>query len=87
MEAKLIEWQTKLVELSNAKDKACAQAQSEQLQREKLAGEKKTIGESADQENAAYKLLITPYMREIYIITMIKMKINEHCEKVASGQA
>jgi len=83
MEAKLIEWQTKLVELSNAKDKARAQAQAEQLQRENLAGQKKTIGQSAEQENAAYKLLITPYMREIYIITMIKQKIFEHCNQLA----
>jgi len=85
MEAKLIEWQTKLVELSNAKDKARAQAQAEQLQREKLAGEKKSLGENVNQENAAYKLIITPYMREIYIITMIKKKINDHCEQLAAG--
>jgi len=84
MEAKVIEWQTKLVELSNAKDKAKAEAQSQQLQREKLAGQKKTVAESASQENAAYKLLITPYMREIYIIQMIKTKIIEHCNQVSS---
>jgi len=85
MEAKMIEWQTKLVELSSAKDKAKAQAQAEQLQREKLAGEKKTIGEEAKAENSAYKLLITPYMREIYIIQMIKTKIIDHCNEVAAS--
>ncbi len=37
---------------------AKAEAQSQQLQREKLAGEKKTVAESASQENAAYKLLV-----------------------------
>jgi len=85
MEAKVIEWQTKLVELSNAKDKAKAEAQSQQLQREKLAGQKKTVAESASQENAAYKLLITPYMREIYIIQMIKTKIIDHCNAVTGS--
>jgi hypothetical protein len=85
MEAKMIEWQTKLVELANAKDKARAQAQAEQLQREKLAGDKKSLGQATGAENAAYKLLITPYMREIYIIQMIKTKITDHCNEVAGS--
>jgi len=28
------------------------------------------------------QLVITPYEREIYVITMIKIKINTHCDKV-----
>jgi hypothetical protein len=30
---------------------------------------------------------ITPYMREIYIIQMIKNKINDHCNEVAANNA
>lgn len=30
---------------------------------------------------------IPPYEREIYVITMIKVKINQHCEEQASGGA
>jgi hypothetical protein len=37
---------------------AKAEAQAQQLQREKLAGSKKEIGQTAAQENAAYKLLV-----------------------------
>jgi len=87
LESKLIEWQTKLVELSNAKDKAKAQAQAEALQRDSLSGARKAAGEEVSQENAAYKLLITPYMKEIYIIQLIKKKIVDHCLEVAAGAA
>jgi hypothetical protein len=37
---------------------ARAEAQAQQLQREKLAGEKKTLGEQDKSEKAAYKLLV-----------------------------
>ena len=30
---------------------------------------------------------IPPYEREIYVITMIKIKIAEHCEEQAAGGA
>ena len=30
--------------------------------------------------------VITPYVREIYVITQIKIKITEHCERVAKGE-
>ena len=30
---------------------------------------------------------IPPYEREIYVITMIKIKINEHCDAQAAGDA
>ena len=39
---------------------ARAQAQAEQLQRERLAGDKKSLGQDASSENAAYKLLVRP---------------------------
>ena len=30
--------------------------------------------------------VITPYVREIYVITQIKIKITEHCERLAKGE-
>ncbi len=56
---------------------------AEKLEREKLAGDKDVAGKNYESESAAYKLIITPYEREIYVITMIKIKINEHCDKLA----
>jgi len=60
---------------------------SEKLQREKLAGEKDVASKNYESESAAYKLVISPYEREIYVITMIKIKINEHCDRLARGEA
>ncbi|EKX41184.1 hypothetical protein GUITHDRAFT_112658 [Guillardia theta CCMP2712] len=78
-EAKLVEWEQQLVSLSNAADKATEKMSAAQLEREKLAGDK-TISESTyNDEKAAYTLEIPPYQREIYVITMIKIKIIEHC--------
>jgi hypothetical protein len=31
--------------------------------------------------------VIGPYEREIYVITMIKIKITEHCDRLAKGEA
>ena len=59
---------------------------AEKLERERLAGEKDVATQNHDTESAAYKLIITPYQREIYVITMIKIKINDHCEKLANGE-
>jgi hypothetical protein len=56
------------------------------LQRERLAGDKDVAQQDYDTESAAYKLVITPYEREIYVITMIKIKINTHCDKLARGE-
>ena len=39
-----------------------------------------------DTETVAYNKIITPYEREIYVITMIKIKINEHCDRLAKGE-
>jgi vacuolar-type H+-ATPase subunit I/STV1 len=79
MQTKLIEWQTKLVDLSNAKDKAQAQSQAQALQRQTLAGAKKQADAAATEENAAYKLTLPPYLKEIFVITTIKKKIAEAC--------
>jgi len=68
-------------------DKAKEKMMSEKLQREKLAGEKDVASKNYESESAAYKLVISPYEREIYVITMIKIKINEHCDRLARGEA
>jgi hypothetical protein len=59
----------------------------EKLQRENLAGVKDVTENNYKAEDAAYKVIIPPYEREIYVITMIKIKINEHCDKLAKGEA
>ena len=66
-------------------DKAKEKMLQEKLEREKLAGEKDVATDQHDTAQAAYKLVITPYEREIYVITMIKIKINEHCEQAAAS--
>jgi len=86
-EAKMVEWEKQLVALSNAADHAKEKQASSQLEREKLNGNKKVSEANYDEESAAYKLMIPPYEREIYVITMIKIKINEHCEQQAAGAA
>ena len=40
-----------------------------------------------DSESESYNKVIPPYEREIYVITMIKIKITEHCDKLAKGEA
>jgi len=84
--AKMIEWEKKLVVLAHEADKAKEKMLSEKLEREKLAGDKDVATQNHDTESAAYKLIIGPYEREIYVITMIKIKINSHCEKLANGE-
>ena len=39
-----------------------------------------------DTETESYNKVIPPYEREIYVITMIKIKITEHCERLAKGE-
>ena len=74
---------TKKTEADKAKEKML----KEKLERDKLAGDQDVATQTHDTESAAYKLIITPYMREIYVITMIKIKINSHCDKLANGEA
>ena len=79
IEAKLADWEAKLVALGNAQDKAKSLMDAAKLEREKLNGEKTVLGKSeAEAENAA-KIMIPPYEREIYVIAMIKKKILDHC--------
>jgi len=84
--AKMVDWEKKLVKLADEADKAKEKMMAEKLEREKLAGDKDVAGKNYESESAAYKLVITPYEREIYVITMIKIKINEHCDKLAKGE-
>jgi len=84
--AKMVEWEKKLVALGNEADAAKEKMMQEKLQREKLAGDKDVAHSNFESESAAYKLVITPYEREIYVITMIKIKINEHCDRLAKGE-
>jgi len=51
-------------------DKAKEKMMQEKLQREKLAGDKDVAGKNYESEGAAYKLTISPYEREIYVITV-----------------
>ena len=84
-EAKMVHWEQQLVALSNAADKSKEKQSEAQLQREKLNGNKKVANAEYDDEKAAYTLMIPPYEKEIYVITMIKIKINEHCEQAAAS--
>jgi hypothetical protein len=86
-EAKMVEWEKQLVALSNAADKAREKQASAQLEREKLNGGKKVADTNYKEEKSAYTLMIPPYEREIYVITMIKIKIAEHCDAQAAGDA
>jgi hypothetical protein len=40
-----------------------------------------------DSETDSYNKVIPPYEREIYVITQIKIKITEHCDKLEKGEA
>merc|ERR1712205_267831 len=61
--AKMVEWEGKLVA----------------LEREKLNGDNHVIEVAADENNEAARVMIPPYEREIYVITMIKKKIIDKC--------
>merc|ERR1712216_1073425 len=77
--AKMVEWEGKLVALGNAKDKAKALQDAAKLEREKLDGDNHVIEVAADENNEAARVMIPPYEREIYVITMIKKKIIDKC--------
>ena len=83
----MIKWEQKLVTLSSDADRAKEKMLKEKLQRENLAGTKDVAENNYKAEDAAYKVIIPPYEREIYVITMIKIKINTHCDKLAKGEA
>ena len=68
-------------------DKAKERMLRDKLDREKAAGTYEVTVQTKDTQEGAYKITITPWEREIYVITMIKIKINEHCDKLARGEA
>jgi len=82
--AKMVEWEGKLVALGNAMDKAKALQDSAKLEREKLNGDNHVIEIAATEQNKAARVMIPPYEREIYVITMIKKKILEKCAAPAA---
>ena len=77
--AKMVEWEGKLVALGNAKDKAKALQDAAKLEREKLNGDNHVIEVAATEDRKAARVMIPPYEREIYVITMIKKKIIDKC--------
>jgi hypothetical protein len=77
--AKMVEWEGKLVALGNAQDKAKALQDAAKLEREKLNGDNHVIEVAATEDRKAAKVMIPPYEREIYVITMIKKKIIDKC--------
>lgn len=76
---KMVEWETKLVALGNARDKAHAKAAAGADEKEKLNGEKVIAESRKDEIGEAAKVEIPPFDREIFVITMIKKKVNEFC--------
>jgi hypothetical protein len=76
---KMTEWAGKLVALANAKDKAKAEQDRMKLEREKLSGDYHVVEIAATEDQKAASKMIGPYEREIYVITMIKKKINDKC--------
>jgi len=84
--AKMVEWQAKLVKLSDDADKSKEKMMQEKLEREKLNGEKDVAQSNYGTETTAYNQVIPPYEKEIYVITMIKIKITEHCDRLAAGE-
>ena len=68
-------------------DKAKEKMLADKLKREAMNADKKITTEVHETTTAAYNIMITPWEREIYVITMIKIKINEYCDKIARGEA
>ena len=84
--AKMVEWEGKLVALGNAKDKAKALQDAAKLEREKLNGDNHVIEVAATEDRKAAKVMIPPYEREIYVITMIKKKIIDKCAEETEAE-
>eukprot|EP00282_Hemiselmis_andersenii_P032024 CAMPEP_0169459582 /NCGR_PEP_ID=MMETSP1042-20121227/18029_1 /TAXON_ID=464988 /ORGANISM="Hemiselmis andersenii, Strain CCMP1180" /LENGTH=436 /DNA_ID=CAMNT_0009572013 /DNA_START=14 /DNA_END=1324 /DNA_ORIENTATION=+ len=80
-EAALVKYETQLVDLSNAADKATQEADRLGLTRQSLAADKKSSGEAYVDEHAAYLISSPPTEREMFIITVIKKKIIDFCAK------
>merc|ERR1712196_20874 len=76
---KMVEWETKLVALGNARDKSAAKAAAGSDLKDKLNGEKVIAEKKKDEVSDAAKEEIPPFDREIFVITMIKKKVKKFC--------
>lgn len=56
-------------------------------EREELTAKKRTDAAWYSDEKDHYQLTMHPFGREIYIITLIKNKIIQHCEEEAAATA
>merc|ERR1719263_1429458 len=77
--AKLVEYEKKVVDLSNAADAAAMKASNMDLQRQQLNGKKIDAAETYKNEHAEYVVVAPPADRTIYILKVIMAKINEYC--------
>jgi hypothetical protein len=78
-QAKLVDYEKQVVELSNAADSAAMKASNMDLQRQDLNGEKINAEETYTNEHAEYVVVAPPADRSIYILKVIMAKINEYC--------
>ncbi|MGB1596870.1 MAG: hypothetical protein ACPIOQ_29195, partial [Promethearchaeia archaeon] len=78
-EAKLVEYEKEVVDLSNAADAAAMKASNMDLQRQQLNGKKIDAAETYKNEHAEYVVIAPPADRTIYILKVIMAKINEYC--------
>jgi hypothetical protein len=78
-EEKLIKYEKEVVDLSNAADKAKQRAETKDLQRQTLNGNKINSEESYDNEHAEFEIVAPPAEKSIFIIQVIMDKINKFC--------
>jgi len=76
---KLVKYEQEVVDLSNAADKAKQQAETKNLQRQNLNGDKITTGETYDNEHAEFVIVAPPADRSIFILQAIMEKIEKFC--------
>ncbi|EKX46075.1 hypothetical protein GUITHDRAFT_138550 [Guillardia theta CCMP2712] len=76
---KLVDYETQVVDLSNAADKAQESAAAQDLKRQALNGKKKDASENYKNEHAEYVIVAPPADRAITILEVIMKKINEFC--------
>jgi len=78
-QAKLVDYEKQVVDLSNAADAAAMKAKTMDLQRQDLNGKKINAAETYEDEHAEYVVVAPPADRTIYILKVIMAKINEFC--------
>jgi hypothetical protein len=78
-EKNLIKYEKEVVDLSNAADKAKQKAETKDLQRNTLNGNKINSEESYDNEHAEFEIVAPPADKSIFIIQVIMDKINKFC--------